>query len=607
MKKIIFVALFFVICSSLSGYLFHVFFQNSYKTQNSLDKIFLYFSQGKLDLSKDIVKNYSLSSTGRKFLSAVFLQQNQQFEKSNSILKKIFEEHKFNASSKKLNFLEEALAMKILNHFLLNQKKELSQEIKQFQNYFSDSPLLPLVEAISSYDNTITSEAIKKISFSLHSYKQNNLNNSWFFYNLKQLIPSRALLLKKAHNLILIQKFDKARSIINKELEQLFLNPSQWSKEDYQTSIILYAFSYFYELKNLEIQELLDNSSSYYETISFYLEKLDSNCHNLYTQYFSNNDLLLSCLKAVENFSKEKLFVLAKILFYHKKYSKMNSSQFMENFFSTTKEAKNIFNFIHLLKVLDDISEEPNHYVSTFKKQILETFKTYLINDSFEEGKKLFTIFGKELTQLHPNLIDIILNQIILFRKNTYQIEQWLDLCEPLFNEKHHSLIAKELFSQSKILWEKGEQKIALQLIELIFRKKKLDSILKDITDFLEKIYLKAKDNRDFKSLILIEHLKETYNLKIDYQISPEALANLIADISYLYQQGNYLQAKQLCQWLLYLHPNSDIILELLAKSLFEEKNYQEALKYFAKISNKKLDTEHCIFACKELIKQQSQ
>lgn len=609
MKKIILISLlFFIICSTLSGYLFHVFFQNSYKTQTSLDKAFLYFSLGKLDLSKNVIKNYSLSSTGKKFLSAVFLQQNQKFEKSNSILKTILEENKISDNSKKLNFLEEALAMKILNHFLLNQKIELLQETKRFQSYFSNSPLLPLVEAISSYDNTITAESIKKISFSLYSYKQKNLNNSWFFYNLKQLIPSRTLLLKKAHNLILIQKFDKARSILNKELKQLFLTPAQWSNEDYQTMIILYVLSYFHELKHFEQKEHSENLLSYYETISFYLEKLDSNCFKLYTQYFPNDDLFLSCLNTVESLSKEKLHVLAKILLCHQIYSKMNSFQFIEKVLVSTKNAKSISNFVHLLKIADNMTEQSNYYLSIFQKQTLEKLKIFLTNDSLEECSRFLTLFGKELIKLHPNLVDIMLNQLFFLGKNAYQIEQWFDLFKPLFNETYFQIAIKGLFSHSKKLWEKGEQNMSLQLIELILSKKNSIAFLKkDLISFLEKIYIQSKDNRYLKSLIFIEHLKETYDLNINSQINSEALANLIADISYLYQQGNHSQTKLYCQWLLYLYPNSEIFLELLAKSLFEEKNYSEALKYFSKISNKTLDIDHCIFACKELIKQQYQ
>lgn len=600
MKKIILLTLFLAFCSTLSGYLFHIFFQNPCKSQNSLNKAFHYLSIGKLNLSTNIVNNHSLCPIGRKFLSAVFLQQNQKFEKSNAILKTILEDYKINRNAKKPHFLEEALALKILNYFLLNQQEEVSQDVKQFRHLFPNSQLLPLIESFTIYDDLAASEAIQKISFCLYAYKQNNLNNSWFFYNLKQLIPTRTLLLKKAQNLIYLQKFDRARSIINKELEQLFQNTSQWVSEDYQTIIILYALSYFHELKKHS-----ENLLNYYESISFYLEKLDSTCSKLYKQYFLDDDLFFSCLNSVETSSENQLPILAKILFYHQKYSNMSPSQFMENYFLIIKEAKYINNFTYLLKLIDDISEGTYHYLNMFKKQTLETFKTYLTNNSIEECQKFLAMFGKELITFCPNLMDMMLHQMICLGKDTHKIEQWFTLFEPLFTENYLQIATKELFSHAKSLWEQGELKLSLQIIELVLSKPNLLPILKkDISAFLEKIYFYAKDNRDLISLISIEHLKEMYNLTINPQITSESLANLLADISYLYQQGNYIQTKQYCLWLLHLYPNSDKVLELLARSLFEEKNYSEALKYFSKISNKKIDIEHCIFACKELIKQ---
>ncbi|WP_213358210.1 DUF1347 family protein [Chlamydiifrater phoenicopteri] len=513
------------------------------------------------------------------YMQGVTLQNEQKYKEAEQCFSRVHQEFSKQKLPSALSLQKEVLARRIINTFCLNQTCDLEKLVNIFTRDFPQSSFKPLFTAFVLSQKTLYQEALEQILlWEQAKPKQKELLEEQILSeklvdDIKDYLKARCYIETHSHSI--------GRLILNKKIQETVKNDSLWSTEKYDALMLLMARSYL-----LEATKAKSNRINYYETVLFYLSKLNSLQKPIFSTFIPTELLLNLLLGDLPSFPPEKLTILIKLLEVWKQNSLSADSHLLVSLIEQSFEEENISNLCVFLSLLSQ-SEPFASCKAELISNLTNNLSLNIQNSAILQAKKTLSLIHKLDGNLSLSsklvLSEEALQQLILENdsQNT-KLKNYLSLWEEIqpHNIDHQALV-NTLVSLAKTLWNQNNDEKALTLLSELLKFTHYDIKCESaVLLFVKKAYAQAESSHEIERLLKLEDFVLKGHLPFRSSLSEEKLINFFADAEYLFSHGLYAKSALYCRWLIRVSPSTHFY-RLLGLCLTKQKEYQQALECF--------------------------
>ncbi|WP_348664223.1 DUF1347 family protein [Chlamydiifrater volucris] len=569
-------------------YLFLILIFSCFIAGNGMFFLFSLYSNKKTSPSESTIRSSSRSfdpsPTENSVLSFTYsqgisLQNEQRYKEAEQCFSRIHQEFAKQKNNSFLSLQKEVLSRRILNTFYLNQANDLEKLVNIFIKDFPQSSFKSFFSALILAQKSYYKEALDQLTL----WEQQKPKNKEF---LEEKILSNQLLedikdCLKARCHIETHSYFEGRLILNKKIQELIKNDTSWNTEKYDALMLLMARSYL-----LEAEKIKGNKINYYETILFYLSKINTYQRQVFETFIPSELLLSLLIGDLPSFPPEKLTVLIKLLEIWKQNSLPPNPQQFVSLIEKTFEEENISNLFVFLSLLSQ-SESFSGYKAELILNLTNNLSHNIQKSDILQAKKFLSLIHRldDSLSLSNRLVlsEEALQEMILENDpQNKKLRNYLSLWEEIqpYNIDRQALV-NSLVSLAKTLWNQNDDEKALNILSELLKFTHYDIKCESaVLLFVKKAYSQAETSHEVERLLKLEDFVLKRHLPFRSNLSEEKLINFFADAEYLFAHGHYAKSALYCRWLIRVSPSSHFY-RLLGLCLTKQKEYQQALECF--------------------------